>query len=180
MKVKFDFTLDDIVDASQRWLARSRVARSWYMQGYMMAGLIGFFVGFIVFPGSGAVKPLNGIVGASLLILIHHFTQKSAQKRRLLAYCREHYGSDGPYTCEVELAESGLITTQMGTQIKREWQAVKDVEETPDSVDIVLKDSLIVVRDRAFHSPDEKRQFLNLAKHYTNQSHHSYGQSPEN
>lgn len=173
MKVKFDFTLEDLVDVSQRSLARSRVARSWRWQGYAVAGLIGGLLGLVLVPGSGWTKLLIGAAAALLFVVYYHFTQKSSQNRKLLEYMRENHGGDGPFTCEVELTESGLITTQMGTRIKREWRNVKGIEEASDAVEIALNEGLLVVRDRAFHSAAEKQQFIALARRYFEQGRHT-------
>jgi YcxB-like protein len=86
-------------------------------------------------------------------------------QRRLRAFWRERLGGDGPFVCEVELSEQGVTTEQFGTRSTRPWSAVAAFEETDASVNISTREGgWILVRDRAFSSPDEKKRFVELGR----------------
>jgi hypothetical protein len=85
----------------------------------------------------------------------------------MLRYFRERFGGNGPYTCEVELTPEGLATTQSGVRTVREWSNIERVEDTDDAIEFVTRGSgTVVVRNRAFKSKDEWRQFFDMARQY--------------
>ena len=104
------------------------------------------------------------MIGAIVCALAYPLLRKRTTERRLRAFWRERLGSEGPFACEVELTEAGVTTRQFGTETTRPWSKARAVEEGQGSVDIFTMDGLIVVRDRAFASPDEKKQFLDLGR----------------
>src|SRR5262249_33085267 len=84
---------------------------------------------------------------------------------RLRAFWREKLKGDGPFTCEVELTESGVTTSQLGSQSALPWTSVLSVVEVADAVEITAQTGgLIVVRGRAFASPDAKHRLAELGK----------------
>jgi hypothetical protein len=167
VKVAFQFTLDDLVDTAERAAGRSGVVRSWRWQGMALSCLFSAAVAYVLVPGSMERRITAAVVGAIVCAAIYPFTSGRSRKTRLLKLFREQFGGDGPYACEVELLESGVATTQAGTRSLREWPAITAVEDTPDSVDFITRAAgSIVVRNRAFRSADERKQFLELARRY--------------
>ncbi len=167
MKVKFEFTLDDLVDTAERAAGRSGVVRSWRWQGMALSCLFSAVVAYVLVPGSTERRITAAVVGAIICAAIYPFTSGRSRKKRLLKLFREQFGGDGAYTCEVELLDSGVATTQAGTRSLREWPAISAIEDTPDSVDFITRGAgAIVVRNRAFRSAEERKQFLDLARQY--------------
>jgi hypothetical protein len=167
MKVEFDFTLDDLVDVTERAGARSGVMRSLRSQGLILVCLTGAVVAFATVSGSTERRLFAATVAAVACALIYPFSMSRARKSRLRQYFREQFGGDGPYTCEVELTPAVLITAQAGTRAERAWSTVTAIRETPDSVDFAFKGSgSLVVRHRAFRSPEERSAFVQLARSY--------------
>jgi len=71
----------------------------------------------------------------------------------------------GPYICEVELLSEGVKVRQMNRQILYEWTMVEDIQETSDSVEILTQDGGgVIVRNRAFASPQERTMFVQSAR----------------
>lgn len=170
MKVKFDFTLDDLVDVSERASIRSRVMRSLHSQGLIIVCLTGAVVAFFTVAGSTERRLFAATVAAVVCALIYPFSMGRARKSQLRKYFREQFGGDGPYSCEVELTPAALVTAQAGTRAERAWSTVTGIQETADSVDFAFKGSgTLVVRNRAFRSPEERNAFIRLARSYAPQ-----------
>ena len=165
MKVAFDFTLDDLIDASERTLARSRVARGWRSQAVWMSALLG---GAIVWLLRGDV--FLGLAGGALCAGLQVVFSRHTRKSRLLRYFRERLGSDGPYRCEVELTPEALVTVQNGVRTAREWSTVEAINDAQDAIEFYTRGAgTLVVRNRAFHSQEEWKSFLETARKYAKQ-----------
>jgi len=164
VKVKFDFTVDDLVDSSERAVARSGVARSWRWQGMLGSCALSAAVAYVLVP---ARPVFAAVVGAAICAAIYPFSIGRSRKRRLQKYFREQFGGEGPFTCEVELTPTGLVTVQSGTRTVRDWSSIVEIQETADSVDFVSKGAgSLIVRNRAFRSAEEHHAFVKLARSY--------------
>lgn len=119
---------------------------------------------FLQLPIVGAVL---GLVAAAISGLIYPSSHRSGVERRLRQLHQEAFGDAGPFVCEVEVSPVGVWVRQMNTQITHEWESIKGVEEMGDGIDIITRTGgCIVVRDRAFSSPDERRKFIELVQGY--------------
>jgi hypothetical protein len=169
MKVKFDFTIDDMVDVAERAMSRSPLVRTWRWEGLATSCVLGAVVAYFVVGGSVERRLYGAIVGALVCALIYPFTVPRTRKARLQKYYREEFGGDGPYTCEVEITPAGLATVQAGLHALQEWPTIVAIHDTPDSVDFVGRGGRsLVVRNRAFRSPEERAEFIRLARSYAN------------
>jgi hypothetical protein len=171
MHVQFEFTKDDLVDASERILARSRNIRAEKRKAAFYLALWTWLIVFAIFfeyPAWGAMVSLGA---ALIMVAAYPSLYKANLRKRLRALHRERYGEKledvNLPVCEVELTPIGVWTRQGGVQIIREWENVEEIKETSDSIDIFDKDgSGVIVRKRAFHSQSEQRQFVELARQY--------------
>ena len=166
MRVEFYATLDDFVDVTERSLKRSKEVRSWSWSNFIVSTLLAGSVFFLAARSSAISKFSFALIGFGIAIVIYPYFHRVLGKRRLLQLCREQIGSGGPVKIEVELSEKGVWTKQLETEILRHWAAVSKIEESHDSIDVVLLDgTMIAVRKRAFQSEEEKQSFLQLANH---------------
>jgi hypothetical protein len=175
MRIKFDATIDEQVDAYERVSARSGAARSWRRQGAAVSALLsGLFSGlmvFLVLSRSVAAGLGIGLIAAIASAAITWHTHGNTVKRRLHKYFREKFGDRDSLPFEVELTESGIWTKQLSTQIIIEWANVQDVLENEDDIEFVMRDGgCVIVRKRAFTSTDEQQQFMELTRGYLNAS----------
>src|SRR6185503_5651058 len=109
-----------------------------------------------------------GIIGLLLGAVLYPVLNARTVKRRLRKWTEENVGSARSFTCAVELDESGLHTQSNGAQIIFDWKNVEEIKETEDSVDIYFeRGGLMVTRNRAFTSPEERQRFIELAKQYS-------------
>jgi YcxB-like protein len=167
MKVRFEFTLDDLVDVVERASGRSRVVRSIRWQGLVISVAMSGLVVYAMTSGPTDQRLTWGIGGALCAAVFFVLVDTRTRKTRLRRYFREQFGGAGPFTCEVELTPGGLVTNQAGTESRRTWSTVVGVEDTADGIEFVTRGAgTLIVRDRAFASPQERQRFLDLARGY--------------
>jgi hypothetical protein len=164
MYVQFEFTQEDLVDASKRFLNRRNpgLSKAWKSSLYSAIS-VGVIVFFFV-----RNKPMIGLLlglVAGLIVLIYPQLEKSGLDGRLRRVVAELMQDPGPYVCEVEIRSEGIWVREMNKQIIHEWQSLEAIEETSDSIDIFTRDGGgVVVRNRAFASEGERRQFIEIAR----------------
>jgi YcxB-like protein len=164
MRVRFEFNTDDLIEVGEKSLAESRVVRRIRLGGLVSSSLLGALLGYAL-PADSGSRPFVVLGTALLCGLAYPALRKATMQRRLRAFWRERLGGDGPFVCEVELSEQGVTTEQFGTRSTRPWSAVAAFEETDASVNISTREGgWILVRDRAFSSPDEKKRFVELGR----------------
>jgi hypothetical protein len=167
MKVKFDFTLDDLVDAAERGAAHSKLVRAWRWRDMILTAVLGGVITYVLRSGSSDAKLVSAVIGAIIAAAIYSFAATRSRKGRLRKLFRERLGGEGPYPFEIELTPAALVTTQAGTRSEHAWSTIVEVKDSPDAIDFVTRGAgIIVVRNRAFHSDKERREFLELARKF--------------
>ena len=165
MHVQFEFTQDDLVDASRRFLNRRNLGRSRAWKSSLFSAISVGVIIFFFLRNSPTTGLLLGLLGAGIIILIYPRLEKSGLDGRLRRVVAEMMPDPGPYVCEVEIRSEGVWLRQMNKQIIHEWQSLEAIEETPDSVDIFTRDGGgVVIRNRAFASEGDRRQFIEVAR----------------
>ena len=167
MKVQFNYTQEDLIDSSRRFTARLKVARSWYWQNLVGTAIFSGLVFFVVFHRRPLVGLVIGTVVALFGALYYAATYQGRVDARLRRFFRERLGDENDFLCEVELTPSALLIKEKTTQSTYEWKTVQEILVTDDSVDIFTRSGGVIVRNRAFKSPDEQQQFVDLAQSYT-------------
>ena len=166
MRVQFNFTLEDCVDASKRFLARSKAA-SWKWQGLVYSALFTWLLVFAVVTllyGKPEIGASIGVGLAALTAVLYPSSHEKAVERRLRNCHMEHFDRAKTFLCEVELKPDGLYVRQMDRQIIYEWLSVDEIQETGDSIDIFTQDGGgVVVRNRAFATAADRKEFLESA-----------------
>ena len=141
MKARFDFTIQDLIDAAERGLQRSPLVHSW--------------------------RSRSAIVCAAAAALAYPRLLASARQARLRKLFLERFGGPGPFAFEIELTPEAVIITQNGTQARHDWSKFVAVEDTADAIELVGRGvGSIVVRNRAFSSKEEWRAVLDTARNY--------------
>jgi hypothetical protein len=167
MKVKFDFTLDDLVDAAERGAAHSKVVRGWRFRDMVISGVLSGVLVYALRSGTHESKIFFAVIGGVIAAAIYSFVATRTRKGRLRKFFRERFGGEGPYPFETELTPAALVTTQAGTRSEHAWSTIVEVKDTPDAIDFVAKGAgIIVVRNRAFRSDRERSEFLELARKF--------------
>ncbi len=171
MRVQFDYDIDDVVDASGRMLFRSPSGRRRLLAMRTTSALyIGVFAAVFAcafLPGEPEDKIALGLIVAFAAGVVQWLSFPGAVRRAWRKQFRALLGSEGPFTCEVELRPEGLWSRQNNTQNLHEWPGITSIEETDDSVDFRSRaGGYVAVRDRAFWSPEERDKFIATARRY--------------
>jgi hypothetical protein len=167
MKVHFDFTIEDMVDVTERATGRSAVVRSWRWRSTAIACGVTALAVYLLSPGSEGFRLFAACIAIGLGLTFFPANMDRARRSRLRRFLRERLGGEGPFRCEVELKPEGVWVSQAGTQSLREWSSIASIEEGPEAVEIVPRSAgSLVVRNRAFSSPAERAEFVRLARSY--------------
>lgn len=167
MHVRFEATEDELLDATQRFLARSKVVRSWRWKDLVAASFIAGLIPFILFFSRPATAIICGVLAALICAAYYPFSHRRTVNKRLRNFIRETLGARVPFICEVELTPVGVWVRQLNTQITYEWESVAEIKEAEDSVEIFTREgSGVIVRKRAFESLQEQKRFIEIAEGY--------------
>jgi hypothetical protein len=174
IRLEFDTTLEECVEVSLLLTRRTRVARSWHRRAVLWTGAsvgLGVFAGFIILAGptyfviaigsAAAMGLLAGVLYSPIYRL-----QVSKRTRQLLAEC---LGGSGPYRCEIELRPTGVWCRQSKAELFLPWEDAKAVVETSAGVQIDFGNTLVMARNRAFITDQERSRFVDLARQHVPQ-----------
>jgi YcxB-like protein len=165
MQVQFEFTQDDLIDAAQRFSARSKVVRAIQWKNLLYSAFLAWLLVFLFFYSSPVKGAILGLLAALVTAVLYPSSNRKALEKRMRKISREVLGDGNSFLCEVELRQDGVWVRQKNCQTLYEWPGIEEVQETSDSVDIfTTAGSGVVVRDRAFASPEERLRFIELAR----------------
>src|SRR5262249_49861960 len=112
-------------------------------------------------------KVACGVASFVVIIVAHLLFRRGEIVKSMRSLYLEKLGVPGPFKCEVELTEDGVITRQRGTEVKHSLATLEEIKETPDSIDFFTRDGgAVIVRDRAFNNSADKGRFIELARRY--------------
>jgi len=168
MKVKFEFTAADAADVAQRSSERSKTIREQRLLARTSwAALLSFALFFVI----DGPKIMRAIYATFVFFALQFLWQRwfrSSNPSSYLKYYRERLGGDGPFVCEVEITPEGVSARQYGAEIRWPWSNVAEIVDTPGAVEFRCKPvGLLVVRDRAFQTAQERAEFLQAAKNFS-------------
>jgi hypothetical protein len=169
MRVQFKYTLEDIVDGSSRFQARSRSVRSIRLKWNIFGSLFVWAI-LIVYSRFTIKGVILGLVAALVAMAIEPPLYQYLSRKNMRKLFREMYGDQNHFTCEVELSPEALKTNSEQGQNTTEWSKIEEVVPTSDSVDIFGPAAAVIVRNRAFTSAEERQRFIDLAREYINQA----------
>jgi hypothetical protein len=169
MRVAFEYDLNDLVDANVRAhsavpAARRRLLATRALSALLFGSFGGCF-GAAILPGTPDERVALGMTIAAVVGAVQWATYMRQLRHTWYRHFRAILGSDGPFSCEIELRPEGVWARQNDTQILHEWPSIVAIEETADSIDMRTRSGgYVVVRDRAFWSADEREKFLTTAR----------------
>jgi hypothetical protein len=170
MIVRFDATIDDVVDVAVRSWANSKTMRLWRWQGAAVTGLMLGLPAYFLVPATVRTRLIIGAAVTLLGAAYHLVTYEENFRKRTRKLWKEKFGSDAPFTVTVELLDEGLSFSQTGSRNVLEWARVDRVEETIDALYFFSRDNVCsAVRKRGFETVAMKDEFLNRAQAYIQQ-----------
>lgn len=175
-RVEFDATLDDVVDTNMRVAGRTKVFRrqralyQWITGGFLAAVLIGTALA----PSLSSPSPLGrGIVALMIAVGLafgglagygsrHYFDWRVRRHYRRMFQDVLHGASAMRF--ELELRQEGVWTRSRDVETSFPWSRLTRVADTPDAIELWFDPGLVVVRNRAFATDGERREFLDAAR----------------
>ena len=108
------------------------------------------------------------LVGAAVLGLAIGYAagpvHEHSTRRIVRRYVAEHLKGAQAVRCEVELRSSCISITQANVEQLHKWEDVTAVSDTDEGVEIVTRNTLLVVRNRAFVDRPEREAFIVQAR----------------
>jgi hypothetical protein len=165
LKVQFEFSAGDLAEVASRASDRSRVVQGWRWQARMTWSVLISALVYAVTPGQPTGRAMfAAFVCLLLVVAIPRLSRASNRNSQMLGYYREQLGGDGPFICEVELSSVGLIIRQLGSETTHPWPNVASATEVSGGIEFIYRPmGALLVRDRAFQTPESRQQFLTLA-----------------
>lgn len=175
MRVQFDATFDEYVDVTLRAGRRSKAIRRLRWSTLIFASVCaGLFVGglvYVLIPQFVDFRFAFALEAGGLVAFAYAMAYPRAQRKLVRKTVRQHMREAlGPGDCfpvVVELLPDGLDIKTTFAQIKYSWNQIGSIDATPE-VEVSTRQGqlALVVRDRAFASPDEKARFIQLASSF--------------
>jgi hypothetical protein len=166
VKVHFQFSTADLAEVTGRTVNRSPLIRRWRRRNSVAGALFLGLLAFALVPGDMTERAIAAFFVALVMAVV--FVLLTAQVRgnsRTQAFYRERLGGDGPFECEVELTSDGVVSRQLGQELRHAWAQVTSVSEVPGGIEFLYRPiGSLLVRDRAFPDPNTRAEFLSLAR----------------
>ena len=171
MLVRFDATIDDVVDVSMRTWSHSKAMRRWRLQGVITTGVILGGLAYLLIRQETVIRLAIAVVFAVLGAVFYLATYQDSYRKRARKLVSEQMGSDSLLAVTVELLDKGLVFNQLGTTVISEWSRIDRVEESDDALYFYSQNGgCSAVRKRGFESPTMKDEFLKRANEYIQKS----------
>jgi len=169
MRVQFTHSQEDIVDASMRFYARSKVVNENRRNHAFWLALAAGFIVFVLlgFSGKGLI---GGMLMAVVCLILHPWYYRRQQLKGIRAHMKEMYGDENDFVCTVELLPEGLKTRNINIESIVPWENLQEIVTTNDSVDIFSRRGGVIVRNRAFSSDEQRQQFVELVRDSINRA----------
>jgi hypothetical protein len=120
-----------------------------------------------VIEGSNAARTLGATTIFVLAFAVITYLQQLRAAAAIKRYVVTQIGPLAPFPFEVEITAAGMLTKQLGEETRREWGNVEKITEATGGIEFDFRmGGMVFVRDRAFESPDERLEFLRLARQY--------------
>ena len=169
MQVKFAYNQADAVDASLRFLRRSKMFYSGRWQATIFLTLFFWLVIYIIFISflhNPYLAVIEAVGVAVVIAALYPTRHEQATKKRLRRFYKDSFGNRDNFQCEVELTPHEIRIEGDNTRMVYEWKLVEEIVSTEDSVDIFTPSGGVIVRNRAFRSLEQRERFIELAREY--------------
>ena len=167
MRLEFDSTVDELVDVNFRLAEHTATFRRQRMWSQVFAGgsLTVAMVATPFLRGRFPMSVMIAIVGAAIVLgvlfgfLYGHFHNWYV-RRHYHRMVKEMLGGVETFRCEFELRPDVLWCKTTTSELSFPWSRLTRVNDTADSVELWFDPGLAVVRNRAFHRPNDRRDFI--------------------
>jgi hypothetical protein len=170
--IQFEPTLEERVEVSLRFLRHTAAGRALRLRTFLQQCAIASATGWLVvaalggstqvkaLAGAGVVGLVVGIAVAGILWQVGDWGLEDRLRSSLARFVAEH----GPATCEIQLREDALRVHDMGVELTLPWNEVTGIDDSGGSVELAFRSAIVVARDRAFASQEDRALFVRHAK----------------
>ena len=170
MEVRFDATIDDVVDVALRSSADSKTTRLWRLQSLAVTALFAGIPVYLLAPGTPLMRLIGACYSALFFVAVTLLARKEA-KRNLYKMFWKQTATDAPFRVTVQPLDEGLSFNQRGVRSIYAWSQFERLEESEDALYFFFKNhGCTAVRKRGFESTEMKDEFLKLAESYIHRS----------
>ena len=171
MRVEYDATLDEILDLHLLQDGESAIQGRMRLRLRVSAAVLVAVLVALLLPEPIVARILWGLAAGAIAIIISPYTLRGAQKKIGREYLKEQLGGEGPIPFSCEVSEEALVIDQGQTHLRYRWDAVERIEETEAGILLRMSQGgLVMVRERAFDSPQQRVEFIRLARQYQQQA----------
>jgi len=173
MKISYQATIDEAVEAQMRMLDLSNTVRKLKWQGLLVAPLVAVFA-FFILSGDVTYKLILAGIITGLFVLFYLRSYDRIIRKRTRKLLIEGLGTDQPTACEYEASDKGLTFRRQGTDITFAWDTVTEINETKDYVEFVMgKNGIALMPNRIFADRENRQQWLAYALEHSAQAVHA-------
>ncbi len=164
MKIEYESTIDEAVEAQFRLLKKSKVAKKWRLQGFIWAPIL-FFGFYFGIPDEKNIKLLFASIASIAFIIIYLSIYEKTIQKTIRKVIVEQIGNDEPVQSEYEFNQDALIFRKLGTEIRFIWDSVQEIIENDEDIEFkIAKGGIAVIPNRIFNSKDQKEEWLRFAR----------------
>lgn len=172
IRIEFDATLDDMADASIRFIRQSATLRRARANEIALVGLVsgaGLVVALLVRADrlTTSLISIAGLAATALGLfsaMVYRLVYDSTVRRRIRRVASEQLAGARSVHCEIELRPEALWIRQGGTDIAFQWSEALAVHDTDDGIELRFKGGLVVARNRAFPTDAARQAFVREAR----------------
>ena len=172
MTVRFEATFEDYVDVQRRFLRASPAARRMRRRDITLTtafSSIGVFAAVMILSRGRDLAEAVVISTTTLVIMLAGYPPFHDWwvARRMREFLRESYQPGPRNVLEVTLDEAGVHLRSSESSSRIAWNEVRAVNDTPEGVEFMFDQGLVMTRSRAFETADARARFIQLARGFS-------------
>lgn len=178
--VEFDATLEERVDVQVRLAAQVPSLRASRRRARTSVG-VAAGIAMLLLPFSFRLPlPLRLLVAAAVGLCGYRAAGPwlQASHRRQARQALRELGTETTVHCEVELHADGVQVRQGGVDMRAPWSELLSVTERGGDVELGFRQSLVVVRRRAFRTGQQLSRFLDQVAELAQADGRATGREP--
>jgi hypothetical protein len=177
MRLDYDFTIDEAIDTNRRAMARSETMRSIRSRQISITSIVSGIALFVTWVsrsmmagfGTPSIFELSIVVVIALAVSVATYFGYGrlydwTVSRRLRRLVEEQWAKSDSHTCAIETRPDELWAYSDGTSVSHRWNDMEAVVDTGDAIELQFRNGLIVARNRAFRSSEERAEFLSITE----------------
>jgi|GEM_PF-6165851 len=165
MRVQFEFTAEELFDASRRLAAHWKRDETFRWQTAAAFASIAALTAFFLADGAAIRRLVFGTVGGLLGALLGWLLGPQRYRKVLRAESRRAFAQMQSPVCAVALDPVELRIEQDETATLHPWHTVTEIVEYPDCFGIYTRHRYgVIVQDNAFANREERNRFVTTVR----------------